>query len=203
MSNKEYLRQYYLKNREKLIKRQKEYYHRNKILKTNPIRSNGYIKAFGEQNDFDIINGELVIYIGERQTVVDEEDAWILSCGRIHIRHNYAFVKGTPVHRIITGAEKHQIVDHKNQDTLDNRKQNLRLVGKTENALNQGLGKNNSTGFTGVSKARSGKFVAYICLGGKKINLGTHDTASKAHNARVKYEIDNNIYRHVKDKEEE
>ena len=40
------------------------------------------------------------------------------------------------LHRLIMGAKPGQIVDHVNQDSYDVRRDNLRFVNKSENALN-------------------------------------------------------------------
>lgn len=53
--------------------------------------------------------------------------------------------------------------DHKNHNTFDNRKENLRHATPSENARNKSLQKNNTSGVTGVSYDKScGKWRAYI-----------------------------------------
>jgi len=57
------------------------------------------------------------------------------------------------LHRFLTGlnyGDKRQ-VDHINHDTLDNRRENIRVCNRSENQMNRTLQKNNSTGFKGVS----------------------------------------------------
>ena len=54
------------------------------------------------------------------------------------------------MHRQITGI-KTGIVDHKNGNGLDNRKENLRLCDHSQNAKNHKKCKRNVSGFTGVS----------------------------------------------------
>jgi hypothetical protein len=44
------------------------------------------------------------------------------------------------------------VVDHKNGDTLDNRQENLRVITRGDNTLNQGMSKNNTSGFKGVRR---------------------------------------------------
>jgi hypothetical protein len=43
-----------------------------------------------------------------------------------------------------------QYIDHINGKTFDNRKNNLRVVNKSQNAMNKGLQNNNTSGVTGV-----------------------------------------------------
>jgi hypothetical protein len=45
-----------------------------------------------------------------------------------------------------------EIIDHKNRNRLDNRKENLRIANRTENSINKGIQSNNTTGIIGVSK---------------------------------------------------
>ncbi|OAN76734.1 hypothetical protein A8B82_15175 [Sulfitobacter sp. EhC04] len=72
-----------------------------------------------------------------------------------------------------------KLVDHKNRIKSDNRWKNLRPISSSGNALNSEYSAPNATGFAGVQKSRN-KFRADIKLAGKKINLGTFDTAEKA-----------------------
>lgn len=45
--------------------------------------------------------------------------------------------KTTYIHRLIVGALKGQIVDHRDGDTLDNRRRNLRIVTPKQNCENR------------------------------------------------------------------
>lgn len=82
------------------------------------------------------------------------------------------------------------MVDHINGDGLDNRKENLRVVSKSQNMMNRSIQKNSSSGYKGVSKCL-GKWRAYIVVDRKQIHLGVFDekiNAAIAYNeAVVKY----------------
>lgn len=91
------------------------------------------------------------------------------------------------LHQVITGWP---FVDHRNRNKLDNRRQNLRPAGKSNNGCNRGKTSINKTGFKGV--VRQGKrFVAYIGKKeegdtgkkGKTHYLGSFDTAKEAAHA--------------------
>lgn len=81
-------------------------------------------------------------------------------------------------------------VDHINQDKLDNRLCNLRIVSPQESARNMPIRANNTSGSTGVSRGRDGKgYRAYITVNKKRIELGTYKTFEEAFSAR--HEVEN------------
>jgi hypothetical protein len=76
-------------------------------------------------------------------------------------------------------------IDHINGDRADNRIANLRAADRARNARNAGLGRNNTSGVTGVSwAARDQKWSAYIMVSRRKISLGNHATIESAVAAR-------------------
>ena len=113
-------------------------------------------------------------------TIIDAEDVnkirytkWKLSAS--------GYVQNTPK---FAGASKHihreilctdQFVDHINHNTLDNRKCNLRIVTKSQNAMNQNV--------KGV-KHNGSKWYAYIKINQKAINLGNYLDEEEALYAR-------------------
>ena len=70
--------------------------------------------------------------------------------------------------------------DHINHDTLDNRRQNLRIVSRSQNCSNRRIRSDNTSGFKGVSLFQ-GKYRARIMSCGKMVFLGDRDTAEEAH----------------------
>ncbi len=82
--------------------------------------------------------------------------------------------------RFIMKAPADMVVDHINHDTLDNRKKNLRLCSRFQNAKNKLTYKNNTSGFKGVSEKTKGVFAAYICMDKVQIFLGYYKTAEDA-----------------------
>lgn len=66
-----------------------------------------------------------------------------------------------------------KIPDHINRDTLDNRKNNLRIADKSLNAINVGIRTSNTSGVTGVSWNKNANlWRVYINYQGKRIELG-------------------------------
>lgn len=54
------------------------------------------------------------------------------------------------LHRLIMDCPSGKVVDHKSRNTLDNTRENLRIVDHSQNMANRGLTKANKTGFKGV-----------------------------------------------------
>jgi len=92
------------------------------------------------------------------------------------------------LHREIIGAPSEMDVDHINGDTLDCRKQNLRLVTKSQNAINRRIRSDNKLGVVGVSRLPNGKYLAYISFNGENKRLGRFATIEEAKAARKEAE---------------
>jgi hypothetical protein len=73
-----------------------------------------------------------------------------------------------------------QTVDHKNHDTLDNRRNNLRLATHEQQRFNQRNRPKSEIGLKGVTRNGSG-FQAEITANGIRMYLGTRRTAEAAH----------------------
>jgi hypothetical protein len=85
------------------------------------------------------------------------------------------------MHRQITNAHDSIEVDHINGNKLDNRKKNLRLCRREDNAKNLPIYSNNKSGHKGVSLHKStGKWQAYINVNKKRIYLGLFKNKKEA-----------------------
>ena len=114
--------------------------------------------------------------------MIDAEDVdkvkyskWRLNCNGYVISTNKFDGKTTFLHRRILN-NTNQFVDHINGNVLDNRKQNLRLVTKSQNQMN--------VNYKGVSKTKNDKHYAHIKIKGKAINLGVYVDEEEALYAR-------------------
>lgn len=89
------------------------------------------------------------------------------------------------MHREIMGAPAGMLVDHRDRDTLDNRRENLRLATHSQNQFNKGKTSRKTTSrFIGVFFEKySGRWVARTAVEGKRIWLGRFDNETEA--ARV------------------
>lgn len=71
--------------------------------------------------------------------------------------------------------------EHGEVSGLDNRRENLRLASPTQNAANQRIRKDNTSGFRGVSwDKRRRVWTAYMDCHSRRTRLGDFDTAEQA-----------------------
>lgn len=89
------------------------------------------------------------------------------------------------LHRFVMGVTDPAVhVDHRNGDTLDCRKENLRLVTNAQNLQNQHTMRGGSSIYRGVSWHKAAqKWQAYATLHQKRVHLGLFDSEEEA--ARV------------------
>jgi hypothetical protein len=131
-----------------------------------------------------------------KRAKVDDEDYEELSkrkwsCNNGYAKSYFSYKNGIQtylwMHRVIMNAPKDKEVDHINCDKLDNRKENLRLCTRMENAKNRKVQKNNSSGCKGVYWSQK-RWHARLAVDRKKIRLGCFDSmidAVKAYDEAV------------------
>lgn len=94
------------------------------------------------------------------------------------------------MHRLITDARPGQLVDHRNHNGLDNRRENLRLCDPSQNGGNARPSKRNKSGYRGVGLHRqTNKWRAYIEVNRKLQHLGLFDDpwdAAQVYNAAAR-----------------
>jgi hypothetical protein len=132
---------------------------------------------------------------------VDAQDRWLLDYfswslnPRKNTTYAAAYVKGSHkagrvmhvyLHNCILGQPLHGLViDHRNGDGLDCRRHNLRLVTKSQNALNTGLRCTNKTGHRNVRwHGQTGKYVVEFNYNGTYHYVGYFPTIPAAVLAR-------------------
>lgn len=153
-----------------LVKRNDTKYFKRKHKKNMYEKENNYIKVFLENS--------------EEYFLIDQEDSWILEqtwykrdSGYITCS-SYNGKSNMYLHRLIMSKYfniENKMIDHKNRNKLDNRKENLRICTISENNRNSSMCKNNKSGIIGVSKyyeTKKGiKWRACIKIKGKTIQL--------------------------------
>jgi hypothetical protein len=127
------------------------------------------------------------IYLGQGEwTILDVEDyyrfgnlKWTLGGSRKNfyaitsIKNNKGEIETVRLHRLIMKAPKGRIIDHRNCKGLDNRRENLRIATKAQNACNRRKRSNASSRFLGVSFYKpSNTWAARLQHHGKDIWLG-------------------------------
>lgn len=118
-----------------------------------------------------------------KYALVDDEDFEYLSqwkwCAVKHRNNYYAkrnsgkTNKNIYMHRVIMKANNKELVDHKNHNTLDNQKYNLRICNNAQNIYNQLKQKNTSSKYKGVSWDKiNKKWAVVITPSGRQFHLG-------------------------------
>lgn len=83
------------------------------------------------------------------------------------------------------------LVDHKNRNTLDNRRENLRLATKSQNAMNSELPNNNTSGYKGIDyRIKRKQWRARITVDGSVKHLGWFQSKEDAIKAREAAEME-------------
>jgi hypothetical protein len=116
--------------------------------------------------------------------------------GNVYARRNQWYPDGSGVthrlHRVIMERmlgrplSSKEWIDHKNNQGLDCRRENLRLASPNQNTMNSRVRRDNPTGLKGVAFRRNrNKWYATINVNGKQIYLGSYATPELAHRAYV------------------
>ena len=126
-----------------------------------------------------LTKGEFAIVDDEVEPLVSKYSwATLETCG-----HKYAAAKQSSInllmHRLIVNALDNQIVDHINNNGLDNRITNLRLTTKSLNAANGYSHKDSLFKFKGVRRHKH-YYAAQICYLGKSKTIGYYRTLEEA-----------------------
>ena len=100
--------------------------------------------------------------------------------------------KSIYLHRLLLGAKRGQIVDHKNGNTLDNRRCNIRIVTASQNSANAKPRGKNLAGASKTHAGRQGKklWTAKIQFNKKAQFIGYFLTEQEAHEAYKKKSIE-------------
>lgn len=109
--------------------------------------------------------------------IIDPEDLervleYNWSWGGRYVRGN-GVIRSISLHRYILNYKGKKDVDHINGNTLDNRKENLRICSHSKNIINSKKRNDNTSGHTGVYWDKNkNKWRAQIVIKGKTKSLG-------------------------------
>lgn len=133
---------------------------------------------------------EIILYGNKGIALVDDEDydwlnqySWCLhgyGYATTSIKNNKKYItKG--MHRLIMKEPINLDIDHIDHNVLNNQKNNLRSVVRSQNNMNRKPLKNSSSIFKGVSWIkRDKKWLSRIKLNGKSIHLGVFKSEKDA-----------------------
>ena len=142
-------------------------------------------------NKFDIHDDVVIGYTSKgQQFLFDVEDlpkvqkyCWYITNAGYVVHDNIL------LHRYVLDAPEGLDVDHKNHNTVDCRKANLRKCKHKENICNSKTPSHNSSGYKGVVKdRRNGKWMATIIENGRRHNKTGFNTPQEAFMYRLQME---------------
>lgn len=87
------------------------------------------------------------------------------------------------LHRLLLDAPAGVQVDHANHDTLNNRRTNIRLATRSQNARNRRRRADNTSGYVAVT-LQGGRWRARVRIDGTDVSLGLFDTPEQAARTR-------------------
>ena len=127
-----------------------------------------YISLDAKTIKCDLPDGGYFLISPEDYEVVSQYKWSIESNGYPHTTIDGKHIR---LHKLIMGNANH--IDHRSGDTLDNRRENLRMVTNQQNHWNMKKSKKNTSGYKGVSfDKRRGRYSSNIMKDGKNIFLG-------------------------------
>lgn len=140
----------------------------------NDIRFEGQLAYMGLTDRRGTVVATTVLDASDIDKITQIGHRWSAyrsSCG---MRVGYSY-RGEHValSRFLLDAPSDMQVDHKNRDTLDHRRCNLRLATHSENMQNRGMMRNNRLGARNVTITKSGNYSAQISVDGRLIYVGT------------------------------
>lgn len=167
------------------------------------IRKYGKIVSIQTKMNEYIINGnitKIIIYRNNNteitEVLIDTEDLEKIKRYQWRVtNNNYIEAYGLNhflIHRYLLNTPSNMLVDHKNRNTLDNRKLNLRNCNYAENSRNKSKAKNNNSGNLGIFTLESESFKYYhaaICVNNNRIYLGKYKLKEDAIKARERAEL--------------
>lgn len=121
--------------------------------------------------------------------IVDPEDEWLLryrswtpqktKTGAVYFK---ARIDGKQVylHRIIAGAGPRELADHKDGDTLNNRRGNLRACTRSQSNANRRRRSDSRAPYRGITQTPTGRWLAQIMAEKKFTRIGLFDTPEAA-----------------------
>ena len=133
---------------------------------------------------FAIVDTSDYLWLKNFNWHVVAHNGYFYPCRRVSVEEVYPS-RTIQMNREILNAPPNRLVDHKNHNTLDHRRCNLRLATYAQNGYNRRkLKKSKSSKYKGVSyRKRRNLYRAAICVNGRPIELGEFKSESDAAHA--------------------
>lgn len=88
------------------------------------------------------------------------------------------------MHRVLLSCKPTDYGDHRDGNSLDNRRHNLRKCTNAQNCFNRGKNRNNVSGFKGVFwNTQKGKWNATLHIGKRRVHCGFFESPKEAAHA--------------------
>lgn len=169
-----------------------------RLYKSNNFTSSSYCSdkcRYTREYEHKDMGSYMIVFVGGKEVLLDKDiyEKYYKTL-YLHRKKDYISVrvftgKKEALARLIMNVKDSQkSIDHINGNTLDNRRENLRVVTHQENMMNKSDYKNNSSGVKGVNKNSQGLWVARIQVGGKRIFLGSSTDKDKMIKLRLEAE---------------
>lgn len=127
-----------------------------------------------------LIDDEDAELVGRYKWWAHGRDRWVYACAWHRYGPRWQDRRMIQMHRLIMGVWDGRKVDHRNHDTLDNRRDNLRLGTNANNQANR-ISAVGTSRFKGVSwNTQKQKWRATIYREGRTIFLGYFDSEEEA-----------------------
>lgn len=160
-------------------------------LRDGHSRSCGKCNSYKSEKDITtciVSDGREFTFHTEDLSLVKTHTWHIGGSGYVLAHDNGKLIK---LHRLLLKPEKDMFVDHIDRNPLNNCRKNLRICTKHQNCFNQGIRKDNTTGFKGVRYSRNeNKLIVRIGYKGKRYTIGRFPPdklleAAKAYNQKA------------------
>lgn len=120
-------------------------------------------------------------------SIIDDEDSWVFQYNWWAWEFKGCVYAGTTIQKrkvklqnLLLPSKPGFLVDHKNRNTLDNRRENLRYATKSQNNANS-FRPRTLSGFRGVyPQPQSKNWYAAITYAGKRLYIGTYSSKEEA-----------------------